>query len=73
MADFASPRPLSKADLVYTTDTESPWEERVWQSTPAEVEKDSVKALLPPDARFYYVALQDDRGLITTTDYGEKP
>lgn len=73
VADFVSPRPLSKADLVYTTDTESPWEERVWQSTPAEVEKDSVKALLPPDARLYYMALQDDRGLITTTDYGAKP
>lgn len=73
VADFASPRPLSKSDLVYTTDTESPWEERVWQSTPADVEKDSVKALLPPGARLYYIALQDDRGLITTTDYEEKP
>jgi dienelactone hydrolase len=73
VVDFESPRPLSKADLVYTADTESPWEERVWESTPAEIAGASVRAVLPPAARLYYVALEDEGGLISTTDYEEKP
>ena len=70
--DFTSSIPLSKADLVSTSETISPWQNRAWRSIPATIEGNSVRALLPDGARLYYVALQDEKGLITTTNYEER-
>jgi dienelactone hydrolase len=71
--EFNSTVPLSRADLISTSDTDSPWETRAWQSTQATIQGNSVRATLPDGARLYYVALQDEEGLLTTTNYEERP
>jgi dienelactone hydrolase len=73
VVEFESPRPLSEARFVCTADTESPWEKRVWTSHKAELSASSARAKLPADARLYYVALVDERGLTVTTNYEEAP
>ena len=71
--DFETSRRLSKAELVYTSDTQSPWQKRVWESIPAEIVGASARAVLPAASRLYYVALQDDNGAVVTTSYKESP
>lgn len=71
--DFKTSGPLSKAELIYTGDMESPWPGRRWQSVPAEITGGSVHAVLPPDARIYYMTLRDARDLLVSTDYEQLP
>lgn len=71
--DFQASGPLSKAELIYTADTKSPWARRQWQSVPAEVARDSVHAVLPPEARIYYMTLRDARDLPVSTNYEQLP
>ncbi len=73
VVDFETPLPLSKAELVYTSDTQSPWQKRVWEAIPAEIGGASARAVLPSASRLYYVALQNHNGVVVTTNYEEAP
>jgi dienelactone hydrolase len=70
---YRSPLPLSKAELIYTSDTQSPWEKREWHSVPAEIADDQILTTVPLGARFYYVMLWNDRGLSVSTNYEQVP
>jgi dienelactone hydrolase len=70
---YRSPLPLSKAELIYTSDTQSPWEKREWHSVPAEIADDQILTTVPLVARFYYVMLWNDRGLSVSTNYEQVP
>lgn len=71
--EFDTSAGLSGADLVYTSDTRSPWEKRLWQTVPARITGAEIQAEVPVDALLYYVALRDEHGMTITTDYEELP
>ena len=57
--------------LHYTTDT-GPWNDRVWKSSPAEIEGGTVSALLPEaDSLVCYLNVTDNRGLTVSTPHQE--
>ncbi|MGA1540278.1 MAG: hypothetical protein ACO39C_07635, partial [Chthoniobacterales bacterium] len=72
-AEFETSGKLSRADLIHTADTTSPWKDRVWHTAPAEIKGSKIHAEVPSEARLYYIAVQDDRGSTVTTDYEELP
>jgi hypothetical protein len=42
-------------------------------SVPATLEKDRVTAVLPEDAKVFYINLFDDRNLVVSTEHVELP
>ena len=70
-AQVASPVPIAKAELDYTTDS-GPWPQRHWQSAAGEINGNTITAALPtarPLVCFLYVT--DSRGLAVSTAHGE--
>jgi hypothetical protein len=68
---YQSIRPIMKAELNFTADVTSPWPKREWKSLPATVNDNSVAAVLPPEARIYYLNLFDDRDCVVSTEHEE--
>jgi len=62
--------PIQKAELHFTTDT-GKWQDRKWQTIPAEWDAKTGKtsALLPELASVYYFNLQDQRGLVVSSEW----
>jgi len=59
--------PIVKAQLNYTTDTTKALKDRKWQSVEAKMDKDQIKAILPPTGTtMWYFSVTDDRGLQTS-------
>jgi dienelactone hydrolase len=70
-ATVNGPVPIKACTLHYTTDT-GPWNDRVWKSSPAEIEGGTVSALLPEaDALVCYLNVTDSRGLTVSTPHQE--
>lgn len=68
-ATFTSPTAVTKAELLYTTDT-GPWQKRTWQTTPAGIGDDyKVTAKVPAGVRAYYLNITDERGLTISTEH----
>ncbi len=63
---YRSPRPLTRATLVFTEDPEH-WVKRVWKTAPAVIHDDIVTATLPANALLFYVNLTDDRECTVST------
>ena len=61
------------AELCFTRDT-GKWQERKWETVPASVDpkRRRVTAVVPDEARVYYLNLIDDRGLIVSTEHLER-
>lgn len=66
----AAPR---KAELCFTRDT-GRWQDRKWETLPASIDpgRRRVTAKIPDDARAYYLNLEDERGLIVSTEHLER-
>ena len=63
---------LCVASLLYSRD-DGRWQDRRWEEASAEIEGASVHASLPPGARVYYLACQDERGGYATSPHEELP
>jgi dienelactone hydrolase len=68
-AAYRSARPIIRAELNYCVETEGPWEQRKWLTTPATFTPSAVTVPLPSDATAYFLNLFDDRGLIVSTEH----
>ncbi len=68
-ASYHSARPIIRAELNYCVESDGPWEQRKWLTTPATVTSASVSVKLPADATVYYLNLIDDRGCIVSTEH----
>lgn len=68
--DFDSPRPVIRADLLATADG-GPWESRVWKTLPATLNPGAARAVgtLPPGTTAWFVNLEDDRGLLVSSEH----
>lgn len=67
---YTAPDRLRRAELIYTTDLVR-WQDRKWQTIPAEVRPTEVRATVPADATVYYFNLTDERGLTVSSDHRE--
>lgn len=67
-AKFQSARPIVKAELNYTADT-GDWKKRLWATLPARLARGRATATLPPNAKFYYLNLTDDRGCVVSAPH----
>jgi dienelactone hydrolase len=68
-AKVISPVPIKQAALNYTTDS-GEWQKRRWQTVPAEVKGNTIRARLPgqrPSA--YYLSITDERGLRVSSEH----
>jgi dienelactone hydrolase len=66
---FQSARPVVRAELSYSMESEGPWKQRKWVTIPATVTPSAVTARLPAEARVYFLNLIDDRGSIVSTEH----
>jgi hypothetical protein len=71
-ACFDSKSPIVKAELNYTTGTNT-WKERLWQTVPASLDTGAGKASaeLPKDVSVYYFNLVDERNLVVSSEHEE--
>lgn len=67
---YSSRIPIVKAELCFTRD-EGAWQQRDWQTQPAELDTTTSRATasVPPDARVFYLNLQDEQGHIISTEH----
>jgi dienelactone hydrolase len=67
--EYESDVPLRSAALLVTRD-EGKWQNRRWESLPAEIDAASrrIRATIPDDAVVYAFQLQDERGLVVSSD-----
>lgn len=73
---FTSPLSVEQAALNYTTNL-GPWNQRTWQSVPAQIAEGNIRAFLPPDRPLsFFLSLADSGGAVVTTpivaDWGEE-
>ena len=62
--------PVVKAELNFTKDS-GRWQDRKWESVPAELAADRATANLPEAARVYYFNLFDQRDCVASTEHVE--
>jgi cephalosporin-C deacetylase-like acetyl esterase len=71
-AAVSGPVRAADAELYYTTDT-GRWQNRVWNSAPAQLHNGIARAELPNSTPIsYQLAVKDERGLIVTTTHAER-
>jgi hypothetical protein len=72
-ATFQSQVPVTKAELSFTRDT-GRWQDRKWDQIPAEIDsaKGRVSAVIPDDAKVFYLNLFDDRSCAVSTEHVER-
>jgi len=66
---YSSPVPPSVALLIWTTDRQSDWPGRHWQTTRANFTPTLLHAPLPADPCTAYLALLDARGALVTSEF----
>jgi len=69
-ATFAAKLPVVKAELNYARDT-GRWQDRTWESLPANLTEGRVAASLPEGTRMYYFNLFDQRDCVVSTEHEE--
>jgi dienelactone hydrolase len=67
-ATFASKTPIKEAALCFTKDT-GKWQERKWDTIPAQIDNGKATATLPEGTTVYYLNLTDDRQLIVSSPH----
>jgi len=71
-ARFSSPVPVKKAELHFTNDT-GEWQKRRWETLPANIEGNTISAILPHQRPIvWFLAITDERGLQVSTEHEEK-
>ncbi len=71
-AKFDSSSTIVKAELNYTTAI-GKWQDRKWETMPADLEAGLVSAALPAGVTVYYLNLIDQRGLVVSSEHVEVP
>jgi dienelactone hydrolase len=72
-ATFAAKVPVTKAELNYTSDT-GEWQKRLWQTVPAEMVGDQVRARLPLERPLvFYLSVTDRRDMTVSTPHVTLP
>jgi cephalosporin-C deacetylase-like acetyl esterase len=69
-ATYSAKVRVVKADLNFTRDT-GRWQDRKWDSIPAQIENGRVFATLPSGTRVYYFNLVDERDCVVSTEHEE--
>jgi hypothetical protein len=71
---FSSSKPITEAELLFTNSTAPVWMEKVWFVQKADVDaaKNEVRAVLPDDAKCFYVNLIDIDGNIVSSEHVER-
>ena len=64
--------PLQKAELNYTRDTGG-WQDRKWESIPAQEQGGKFSAVLPAGTKVYYFNVFDARNCVVSTEHVECP
>lgn len=67
-ATYSGQVPITQAELNYTRD-EGRWQDRKWESLPADLSADRVTATLPAGTRVYYFNLVDQRDCVVSTEH----
>ena len=67
-ADYSASKDITKGELLYTKDI-GVWNERFWESMPAEVSRSSLSAKLPAGTVAFYFNATDGRGLMVSSEY----
>ena len=67
-ATYASSAPVVKAELNFTRDV-GRWQDRQWETRPADRTEGRISAQLPGGTRVYYFNLTDDRGCVVSTEH----
>lgn len=70
--DYTAQVPIVAAELNYTR-AEGRWQDRLWESVPAEIRAGRASAVLPEGARVYYFNLFDERGCVVSTEHERLP
>lgn len=68
---FAGGRPVVKAELNFTKDS-GRWQDRKWETMPAEVSKGRASAVVPGGVTAYYLNLFDAEGRVVSSEYEMK-
>jgi dienelactone hydrolase len=72
-ATFKAPAAIKSGGLHFTTDTVT-WNQRNWQSAPAEIAGDRVKAKLPAGRPLaFFLTITDSRGVTVSAEHSELP
>ncbi len=66
---YQAVRPIVRAELNYSVETEGPWKQRKWVAIPATVTPSAVTIQLPAEANVYFLNLIDDRGRLVSTEH----
>ncbi len=69
-ATFDAKVGLTRAELKYTRDV-GRWQDRRWESVPANLEGTRATASLPDQTRVYYLNVLDERGCVVSTEHEE--
>ena len=68
-ARFSSPVQIKKAELHFTNDSGA-WQKRRWETLPANIEGNTVSAILPKQRPIvWFFAITDERGLRVSTEH----
>jgi hypothetical protein len=67
-ATYVTKVPVTKAELNYTTDS-GRWQERKWESIPADQTNGRISARLPDGTRVYYFNLYDERDCVVSSEH----
>jgi hypothetical protein len=67
-ATFRSSAPIVKAELNYTLDSGA-WQQRDWKTVPAQLTAGKVMAQIPAGATAWYINVEDNRGLVVSTEH----
>ncbi len=60
---------LERAEPVFRRSTDAWWPDREWETLPAEIEGDVVRAELPDDAAVCYLNVIEERGLVVSSEH----
>lgn len=69
-ATFTSKVPIAKAELTFTKDL-GKWQDRKWETIPAQLAENKVTATLPEGVTVYYLNLFDQRDCVVSTEHVE--
>jgi len=67
-ASFKSKLPIQKAELAYTKDT-GKWQDRKWETQPANLAKGKATAKLPPAATAWFLNIYDNKDRVVSTEH----
>jgi len=68
---YKPPQPVVRAELAFTRDA-GRWQERKWETIPAELTGDRASAVVPPDATAYFLNLFDAEGRVVSGEHQER-